>query len=139
MGGKVAQAALTVALLALPAMATAQGRAAIVIVKGAGLYELPAKSLGMKVEVAPRTPVRVLDQQGSWYVVRAADLVGWMQKHTLQLTGSASSPSRTLPETTPSKPRSVASGRSYTRSPNGGCFYYGESGRKVYVDRSICS
>lgn len=139
MRGKVAQAALTIALLALPAMATAQGRAAMVIVKGAGLYELPTRSLGAKVEVAPRTPVRVLDQQGSWYVVRAADLVGWMQKHTLQLTASTSSPPRTVVGATPSKPGAPASSRSYTLSPKGGCFYYSQSGRKVYVDRSACS
>jgi hypothetical protein len=139
MRGKVAKAALTIALLVLPAMASAQGRPAIVIVKGAGLYELPAKSLGMKVEVAPKTLVRVLDQQGSWYVVRAADLVGWMQKYTLLLTGTGSSSTRTSIETSPSKPRSVASGRSYTRSPNGGCFYYSQAGRKVYVDRNACS
>ena len=42
-------------------------------------------------------------------------------------------PQRTAPARTPS------SDRSYIRGPRGGCYYYGSSGRKVYVDRSLCN
>ncbi len=89
MKGRLAQIALTIALLFLPAVARAQGRAAIVIAERAGMYELPARSLGMKVEIANKTPIRVLDQRGNWYVVRVADLVGWMPKSTVRITGSS--------------------------------------------------
>lgn len=34
--------------------------------------------------------------------------------------------------------KSVSSGNGYIRGPRGGCYYYNSSGRKVYVDRSLC-
>lgn len=126
MRGKLAQIAFGAALAVLPGVARAQGQAGIVVVAGAGMYELPAKSIGKKVEVAPQTPVRVLDQQGSWYVVRAVDLVGWMQKHTIRLVAS-------------SRPRAQPSKRHYTLLPNGACYYRNGSGRRVYVQESLCS
>ena len=33
---------------------------------------------------------------------------------------------------------SYSSGSGYTRGPRGGCYYISSSGRKVYVDRSLC-
>jgi hypothetical protein len=32
-----------------------------------------------------------------------------------------------------------SSGRTLIRGPRGGCYYYSGSGRKVYVDRSLCN
>lgn len=29
--------------------------------------------------------------------------------------------------------------RTYYRGPRGGCYYYSSSGKKVYVDRSLCN
>ena len=34
--------------------------------------------------------------------------------------------------------RSYSSGREYYTGPRGGCYYYSGSGKKVYVDRSLC-
>lgn len=36
------------------------------------------------------------------------------------------------------KARSTTS-RSYFRGPRGGCYYYSSSGKKVYVDKSLCN
>jgi hypothetical protein len=35
--------------------------------------------------------------------------------------------------------KATASDRTYFRGPKGGCYYYSKSGKKVYVDRSICN
>jgi hypothetical protein len=154
MGGKAVKTALMMALLMVPGVAKAQGRPAIVITSAAGLYELPARSLGMKVEVPRQTPVQVLDEKGSWYVVRVADLVGWMQKHTLRVKESAPSSSRPSTERAStvrastvrasteklsSKPPAVPARRSYVLTLKGDCYYWSQAGRKVFVDRSICS
>ena len=112
MKGKVVNAALVIALVLIPGMARAQGKPAIVVASGAGLYELPAKSIGAKVEVAAKTPIRILDEKGTWYIVRAADLVGWMKKETIRIM------------------RPTPTGR--------GCFYY-HSVRKVFVERNACN
>lgn len=129
MRGIAGIAALVVALVMIPGLAGAQGKSAVVVVRGAGLYELPFMGLGPKAEVAPKTPVRILDQKGSWYIVRAADLVGWMQKHTIRFTGSSS---RVAQATTTSSPRS------YRLTPKGNCYYYSNEGAKVFVERSMC-
>jgi hypothetical protein len=112
MKGIVVITALMIALLMVPGTAMAQGKAAIVVSSGAGLYELPAKSIGAKVEVAPKTAIRILDEKGTWYIVRAADLVGWMKKETIRIM----------------RPTPTGSG----------CFYY-HSGRKVFVERTACN
>ncbi len=36
-------------------------------------------------------------------------------------------------------PRRVTSNPGYIRGPRGGCYYISASGRKVYVDRSLCN
>jgi hypothetical protein len=46
----------------------------------------------------------------------------------------------TAKKQTKAKPRraSVAAGSGYIRGPRGGCYYINSSGRKEYVDRSLC-
>lgn len=36
-------------------------------------------------------------------------------------------------------PRQSGANSGYIRGPRGGCYYYSSSGRKVYVDRSLCN
>ncbi|WOK07058.1 hypothetical protein RT717_00290 [Imperialibacter roseus] len=47
----------------------------------------------------------------------------------------------TGPVTSPAKSSSYTpkTSKSYHRGPRGGCYYYSSSGKKVYVDRSLCN
>ncbi|MBW3519513.1 hypothetical protein [Flavobacterium sp. NKUCC04_CG] len=45
----------------------------------------------------------------------------------------------TSSKTTPTAKKRSSSSRSYTRGPRGGCYYISASGKKVYVDRSLCN
>lgn len=136
----------------------AQGRTATVITERANLRESPSQEGVVKQEIAIGSPIKVLDQKGAWYVVRIGDLVGWLHGNTFRFgsytsgtpnpawDNTSSSPRTITPPTTRSEsvssgtPSSRSSyGRTYIRGPRGGCYYYSSSGRKVYVDRSLCN
>jgi len=102
--------------------------------------------------VPEETLVKILDEKLPWYVVRIGNRVGWMHGDTLEFVNT-SSPSRRLseqsitPDYTP-RPSPPSGGRTprtssvdsdYIRGPRGGCYYISGSGRKVYVDRSMCN
>jgi hypothetical protein len=149
-------------LLACAGLAHAQVRTATVIAERANLRETPAQASEVKQEVTVGTSIKVLDRKGAWYVVRIDDSVGWMHGNTFRL-GSGSgiqqpspvleddaSPSPAANTSRPSRARSgtvpsnesvsrSSSGRTLIRGPRGGCYYYSGSGRKVYVDRSLCN
>jgi uncharacterized protein YgiM (DUF1202 family) len=142
--------------LAFACVVNAQGRTAVIVSSSANLREAPSQSGEVKQEVAMGSAITVLDQKGAWYVVRIADSVGWMHGNAFRFTGGASAlkikssvegasersaqPSRSVrPDSLPSGASSSTSGRSYIRGPRGGCYYYSGSGRKVYVDRSLCN
>lgn len=137
---------------------SAQGRTATVISERANLRETPSQDGAVKQEIAIGTTIKVLDKKGAWYVVRTGDLVGWLHGNTFRFGNSVSVTSNPSWDNTSSSPRtnttsstrseSVSSGtpssrssygRSYIRGPRGGCYYYSSSGRKVYVDRSLCN
>lgn len=147
-------------LLACASLAYAQGRTASVISERANLRDTPSQTGEVKQEVAVGASIRVLDRKGAWYVVRIEDSVGWMHGNTFRFGGSArdersapaldTSPSPVENTPRPARPRSdsiqpddsgsrSSSGRGYIRGPRGGCYYYSSSGRKVYVDRSLCN
>jgi len=147
-------------LLACVSLAYAQGRTATVISERANLRDTPSQTGEVKQEVAVGTSIKVLDRKGAWYVVRIEDSVGWMHGNTFRFGGGSSveqsapaldtSPSPVESTPRPARPRSdsiqpdvsgsrSSSGRSYIRGPRGGCYYYSSSGRKVYVDRSLCN
>jgi hypothetical protein len=149
-------------LLACVGIAQAQGRTATVISERANLRETPAQASEVKQEVAVGTSIKVLDRKGAWYVVRIDDSVGWMHGNTFRF-GSGSgiqqsnsvldddaSPSPAANTSRPIRSRSgsvqsndsgsrSSSGRTLIRGPRGGCYYYSGSGRKVYVNRSLCN
>jgi endonuclease YncB( thermonuclease family) len=47
-------------------------------------------------------------------------------------------PRQTASDTIEQSPRQPLSGRTYITGPRGGCYYINASGRKQYVDRSLC-
>jgi hypothetical protein len=149
-------------LLVGAGLVDAQVRTATVISERANLRETPVQASKVKQEVAVGTSIKVLDRKGAWYVVRIDDSVGWMHGNTFRFGGGSGirqpnpvleegeSPVPTADTSHPSRSRSDAvrssdsgaragSGRTFIRGPRGGCYYYSSSGRKVYVDRSLCN
>lgn len=130
-------------------------RNARVIAEKANLRETPSIVGLAEGEVPEGTVVRVIDEKLPWYVVRVGDRVGWMHGATLQFVlqdelepppTRQTAPLNTapVPVYTPStkpEPRTPSSSRSggYILGPRGGCYYISGSGRKVYVDRSLCN
>ena len=144
-------------VLVLTSIAYAQARIATVSSTRANLRETPSQNGIVKQEVPIGSELRVLDNKGPWYVVRIADAVGWMHGNTFRLTSGSSEDSQSAAElptyTPPEAPKrparvisesssggsSSSAGRGYIRGPRGGCYYISGSGRKVYVDRSLCN
>jgi len=143
--------ALTLLLFCLPIAVTAQ-RYARVISENANLRDMPNVTSTSILEVPEETLVKILDEKLPWYVVRIGNRVGWMHGDTLEFV-NASTPSQRLSEqsvtpdyarkTSPPSgghtPRSSRANPDYIRGPRGGCYYISASGRKVYVDRSMCN
>ncbi len=149
---------LVIALLTfcLPLSAQSQ-RYARVISQEANLRDAPSVIGESSEVIAEDTLVKVLDEKLPWYVVRVGNRVGWMHGNTIEFIGvKAPIPPRLinpLPPPTrrplrrfnteagyrqgPARSTSVEQG--YIRGPRGGCYYISGSGRKVYVDRSLCN
>ena len=111
--------------------------------------------------VPEETPVKILDEKLPWYVVRIGNRVGWMHGDTLEFINTqgpttaqpieqnvspiytpptAAPPRRdSSPDTAPDTGGYTRPDRTYIRGPRGGCYYISPSGRKVYVDRSMCN
>jgi hypothetical protein len=132
--------------LAFPA-ALAQTRTARVIAEKANLRETPSTTGLAEGEVPEGVVVKILDEKLPWFVVRVGDRVGWMHAATLLLMDNATTTSDrepvrvTAPAETYSLPQPTRSttDKVYVRGPRGGCYYISGSGRKVYVDRSMCN
>lgn len=132
----------------------AQGsRSARVIAEKANLRETPTVSGLAEGEVPEGTVIKVLDEKLPWYVVRVGDRVGWLHGATLQfITTAEINESAPLILSTTAEPAPVRSSQpreettspttrsgGYIRGPRGACYYISGSGRKVYVDRSLCN
>ena len=156
----------SVFLLVCIADNAAQVRTGLVTSTRANLRETPSATGQVKQEVPVGSEIKVLDNKGAWYVVRIADSVGWMNGNTFRFADSSTAPetptlstprapadrSGSAVPSTPARARAQAqpssssesittstSSKGYIRGPRGGCYYYGRSGRKVYVDRSLCN
>lgn len=128
-------------------------RYARVISANANLRDTPSIASSSEQEIVEGTIVKVLDQKLPWYVIRAGNLVGWMHGktfHFIETQNSVLDPSRqvvvpdygqsdAVPEPPRTPTRATGSSRGYIRGPRGGCYYLSGSGRKVYVDRSLCN
>lgn len=134
-------------LLMLCVTTTAQTRTARVIAGNANLRETPSITGLAEGEVPEGMVVKILDEKLPWYVVRVGDRVGWMHGATLLFMEDATTTSEREPvrvvspaETySPPQPTRSSAERIYNRGPRGGCYYISGSGRKVYVDRSMCN
>jgi hypothetical protein len=135
-------------LLLIPCVTTtAQTRTARVVAENANLRETPNITGLAEGEVSEGMVVKILDEKLPWYVVRVGDRVGWMHGATLLFIDDATTTSEREPlraitptetDSVPEQTRSTAV-RGYIRGPRGGCYYVSGSGRKVYVDRSMCN
>jgi hypothetical protein len=155
---------LIILVSSLPILATAQApRYARVISQSANLRDAPSVNSASPQEIAEDTLVKILDEKLPWYVVRVGNRVGWMHGDTLEFISTGASAPRpeqsVSPDYTPSTPaarrrenlpdtppatggysrRSTGADRTYITGPRGGCYYLSGSGRKVYVDRSLCN
>ena len=135
-------------LLLIPCVTTtAQTRTARVIAENANLRETPSTTGLAEGEVSEGMVVKILDEKLPWYVVRVGDRVGWMHGATLLFMDNAATSTEREPvrvitpaETSPlPQPTRSTADRAYIRGPRGGCYYISGSGRKVYVDRSMCN
>lgn len=97
---------------------------------------LRALRRGERVRLGPKGPTGWAPLYPSYgsspdgYVYRASDLV---RSYAPRAVGSGSGSSGAGVTR-----RSIATDRGYYRGPRGGCYTYSASGRKRYVDRSLC-
>ena len=139
-----------------------------VISEKSNLRGTPSSNGKVVSEVSLGQVFDVIKQAGGWFLVQTPDYVGWIHGNGLKLLVAEQpinvssvaperepeparplvtrtppptyTPTQTYPSQptyTPSRPASSSSG--YIRGPRGGCYYYGGTGRKVYVDRSLCN
>lgn len=114
----------------------AQETATVVVVSQ--LYDLPSRTSRARQEVLPKTLLKLLDaKEGGWYVVRIGDAVGWMNSDDFLISiprVNRSSNTSTVVQPEQTDPSSNV----YIRGSRGGCYHTSKSGKKVYVDRSLC-
>ena len=87
-----------------------------------------------------------------WVLVQADDFTGWIEAKWLEsciagtvsktpVLGSApaASPLPIAATSGASAQTTTSDSRTYTKGPKGGCYYINSSGRKSYVDHSLCN
>lgn len=119
----------------------------------ATLHGTPVSTGKIMAKLDAGTRVEILIAQGTWHLVQSSEYVGWISNGAIKADVPAVEPSATPPltlrstttqsgptqtSTVPSAPRSGDT-RGYTRGPRGGCYYISSSGKKTYVDRSLCN
>jgi hypothetical protein len=115
--------------------------AATVIAENVSLRLTPTED-ALKIKDLPLgAAVKILDQDGAWYIVRVADRVGWLYRSTVSLSGASIKDSvpRTEQSVVPLSVPAASSIGAYTTGPRGGCYYVNSKGKKVYVDHSKCN
>jgi hypothetical protein len=102
--------------------------------------------------VAKNAQLESIAKRDGWVLVQSEDYVGWVEEKWLEpcvagtvskapvlgpSTSAAAAPAATvsLPSASPTAPVET---RTYSRGPRGGCYYINSSGRKIYVDHSLC-
>jgi hypothetical protein len=147
-----------VAILAFGVPAAAQSTATIangcVRVTGSsatlrGRPVLTAKALDI---VAKNAQLESIAKRDTWVLVQSEDYVGWVEEKWLEpcvagtvsrtpVLGPApasSAPPVSSPAAPAANPTQAAETRTYSKGPRGGCYYLNSSGRKIYVDHSLC-
>lgn len=120
-------------------------RSATVISVNANLRKTANQSGEVIELLAENSSLEVIKQKGAWFYVRAGERSGWMHGNTIRLDEAVTQDEvtakpRTISGASSESADSTYSGSSseYHTGPRGGCYYYGGTGRKVYVDRSLC-
>lgn len=139
------------------------GGTVTVISRKANLRGTPSQTGLVMGEVTQNAELELITVRGGWYLVQTPEMVGWLHGNTIKLNGAAAPETYSSPppamrraassrrgrvtasagataETISTPTYRVPSGsRSYIRGPRGGCYYLNSSGRKTYVDRSLCN
>lgn len=122
---------------------------ATVISENANLRGTPSQSGKVVETIENGTALEVIKQKGAWFLVQAADFVGWIHGDTIKYQEAADEGGMTPPRGAITQPRRVSSeaastpspvrsSGNYIRGPRGGCYYLNRNGNKTYVDRSLC-
>jgi len=114
-----------------------------------GKPSLTGKTLDM---VTKDTKLESIARRDSWVLVQSDDYAGWVESKWIEpcIAGTVSkTPVLPAPQGTQAPTPALASvvntqsspteNRTYTRGPKGGCYYISSSGRKTYVDHSLCN
>ena len=115
-----------------------------------GKPSLTGKALDI---VSKNAQLESIARRETWVLVQSEDYAGWVESKWIEpcVAGTASrtpligAPQITQPAAGPavavvaSPQSSQTDNRTYTRGPKGGCYYLSTSGRKVYVDHSLCN
>jgi hypothetical protein len=114
-----------------------------------GRPSLTGKALDI---VTKRTQLESIAKRNEWVLVQAEDYTGWIEAKWLEPCNAGTvsktpvlgpSPAAAVPANpspaVASTQSSSSETRSYTKGPKGGCYYMSSSGRKVYVDHSLCN
>jgi len=120
-----------------------------------GRPSLTAKALDI---VSKNTQLESIAKRETWVLVQAEDYAGWIESKWIEpcvagtvsktpvlpsspaaMTSSGNSAATSPPTQVASSQPATSETRTYTRGPKGGCYYINSSGRKVYVDHSLCS
>jgi hypothetical protein len=111
-----------------------------------GKPSLTGKALDI---ITRNTQLQSIARRDTWVLVQSEEYAGWVQSNSIEpcvggtistgteLGASQGTEAANLPLTV-LQPAATDS-RIYTRGPRGGCYYTNSSGRKVYVNHSLCN
>jgi uncharacterized protein YgiM (DUF1202 family) len=136
---KTKQIFVVVGLLGLLFVASeAQERTATVIQSRAYLRVEPMRKAAKVKRLKKGVTVTVLTAQAPWYEVESDGKRGWVHGNAIRFDDAAADAQAEMSSRKPKRSRATVA-RVYFRGPRGGCYYLSGSGRKVYVDRSLCN
>jgi hypothetical protein len=94
------------------------------------IYSKPDVESGVIEKVSDFSKIKIVDSKDTnFYKVSYNSLDGYVLKSDWDKVKNI---------TTKPDPKPVSS-RKYMKGPKGGCYYINSSGKKVYVDRSLCN
>jgi hypothetical protein len=142
---------------------TAHAQTATVISENVDLRGTPTLKGKVIETVSKDTSLEIIKQRGVWFLVQSPEFVGWVYRESIKLNSPLTVETvddrfglpepqdtrpvytqpknvpTTVPESTPAVSAPSKRSSSYIRGPRGGCYYINSSGKKTYVDRSLCN
>jgi hypothetical protein len=100
--------------------------------------------------IAKATQLDAMVRRDAWTLVQSGEYAGWVENKSIEPctppAGIKTPTAASVPVSTtaPVVPQSTVlpktpEGRTYTKGPKGGCYYLSASGKKIYVDHSLCN